>query len=288
MEHCFFRGDVELTQGKPAIYTHRSEGSGREVYIHSCNRCGSHLFMTFERYEDSHNVLTATFDEPEELRFDTDTLQYLYVDCAQSNTVVPAGYTAFAGHCDPSDGSVAQVVKTETHALRQDQGEAEALHAGGCLCGAVRYEAEGDPEFVIICHCRSCQKALGTGVNYELLFRKDRFRRVQGEPKSFEHHGGSGKKLDRRFCGTCGTAVWLTGERFPEVGLFRGTLDHPDTIRIGPENAYQLYLGEALPCSMVIAGIEAFEEHSRNPDGTVNRGTAYKEHWRVEDKPLGY
>ena len=33
---------------------------------------------------------------------------------------------------------------------------------GNCLCGHVTYEAEIDPEKVIICHCTDCQTNSGT------------------------------------------------------------------------------------------------------------------------------
>ena len=33
---------------------------------------------------------------------------------------------------------------------------------GGCLCGAVRYESEGEPFFALQCHCRDCQRSSGT------------------------------------------------------------------------------------------------------------------------------
>ena len=34
--------------------------------------------------------------------------------------------------------------------------------AGGCLCGKVRYSANGRPAFVGVCHCTDCQKFTGS------------------------------------------------------------------------------------------------------------------------------
>ena len=36
-------------------------------------------------------------------------------------------------------------------------------YTGGCLCGALRYEAEGDPLYAGHCYRTDCRKASGSG-----------------------------------------------------------------------------------------------------------------------------
>ena len=37
------------------------------------------------------------------------------------------------------------------------------IHTGGCLCGALRYEARGEPDMAGHCYCADCRKASGSG-----------------------------------------------------------------------------------------------------------------------------
>lgn len=57
---------------------------------------------------------------------------------------------------------------------------------GGCMCGAVRYEAGEDPYFVGFCHCRMCQRTYGQGSGIFVVFRKDVLRITKGEPKYYK------------------------------------------------------------------------------------------------------
>lgn len=284
VEHCFSREEIEILAGEPACHTHVSAGSGKEVHLHFCRQCGAHLFLTFQRWNDTMNVFTTSFDNPWELNFDPATLRYLFLGAAQSGTITPSGFRAFEGHCDPADGSPAIGHVFDSHTINDTREAGSGPQTGGCLCGANRYEADGDPEAVVICHCRSCQKSLGSGANFELLWAPGSFRVTKGIPGIYRHAGGSGRMLDRRFCMECGSALWLTGERFEEVGVFRGSLDHPNRIEVSPATALQIFLGEALPSGMVIAGIEAFGEHRRAPDGSINPGRIYEDHWRIGDR----
>lgn len=73
--------------------------------------------------------------------------------------------------------------------------------AGGCLCGAVRYEVSEplyDPHY---CHCRKCQKASGAPVIAGAFVSKDGFGLMRGVPKLYK----SSPIVERGFCGDCGT-----------------------------------------------------------------------------------
>ena len=100
--------------------------------------------------------------------------------------------------------------------------------AGGCLCGAVRYEAAGPPEYAGLCHCRDCQRATGTGHAPYMGFAHDHVT-IRGETRAFAVIGGSGARSLRHFCPTCGTHVF--GVRDPDDGtctIYAGTLDDPE------------------------------------------------------------
>lgn len=74
---------------------------------------------------------------------------------------------------------------------------------GGCQCGAVRFEAEGEPAFSSNCHCRDCQRASGSAYLPVMGFPKDAVR-VTGEVKYFQRQGDSGAFESEGFCPECG------------------------------------------------------------------------------------
>ncbi len=96
---------------------------------------------------------------------------------------------------------------------------------GGCMCGAVRYEATEPPQEVGYCHCRMCQKWTGNLFFPYAMFRNAAFRFTQGEPKFYQ----SSALVERGFCANCGTQVcdhYLKGvdHMFATIG----SLDHPE------------------------------------------------------------
>lgn len=51
---------------------------------------------------------------------------------------------------------------------------------GGCLCGGVRFEIEGELAPIQICHCSQCRKAQGTPFVTNIPVDETRFRLLAG------------------------------------------------------------------------------------------------------------
>ncbi len=99
---------------------------------------------------------------------------------------------------------------------------------GGCLCGAVRYEATEPPQMTGYCHCRMCQKGTGGLFFPFAIFSSDVFRITRGEPKFHK----SSERIERGFCGTCGSQVFSRYIRVSDdVIASIGSLDHPEDWR---------------------------------------------------------
>lgn len=95
---------------------------------------------------------------------------------------------------------------------------------GGCMCGAVRYEFDGEPLWVAHCHCESCRRHTSSAVATFVGVRAEHFRYTQGAAKVFDSSPG----VRRSFCATCGSPLTYTAERWPgEIHIYLGTLDNP-------------------------------------------------------------
>jgi hypothetical protein len=98
---------------------------------------------------------------------------------------------------------------------------------GGCLCGRVRYTVHGDPVFSGLCHCRNCQRYTGSAFETLMGFPVGSVS-VQGELKTYDNIGDSGRTLHRRFCPNCGSGVVAEADLLPGlIFVLAGTLDDP-------------------------------------------------------------
>jgi hypothetical protein len=110
---------------------------------------------------------------------------------------------------------------------------------GGCLCGAVRYEA-ADPIDAGYCHCRLCQRSSGAPVLAWAAFPTPSFSYTKGEPATYE----SSAVGRRDFCARCGTQIAFRDTRSPNrIDVNIGSLDDPAAIQ--PE--YHIWTGSRIP-----------------------------------------
>jgi hypothetical protein len=89
----------------------------------------------------------------------------------------------------------------------------EIIRAGGCLCGAVRYEVSGQPHQSGLCHCTTCRKLTGSSFSATANWHSHQFR-LTGTLATYER---------RSFCPTCGSRLFYLYDGGVEV--FLGTLD---------------------------------------------------------------
>ncbi len=102
-------------------------------------------------------------------------------------------------------------------------------YAGGCACGAIRYEARGEPLVEIHCQCLDCQRRSGTGHSSYLTFAGRAEVTVSGAAKIWRVAGDSGANKDHAFCPTCGTPLYLTFPATPDlIAIHAASLDDPD------------------------------------------------------------
>ena len=91
---------------------------------------------------------------------------------------------------------------------------------GECHCGKIRFQADVDPENVIVCHCTDCQNISGAPYRANVPVLLDKFE-MEGEPQIYVKTGGSGKQLKLAFCGNCGSALYSIAVESPRFLMLR-------------------------------------------------------------------
>jgi hypothetical protein len=99
---------------------------------------------------------------------------------------------------------------------------------GGCLCRQVRYRITATPIVTRVCWCRLCQYLAAGSATVNVCFPSNAIT-IEGEMGDYQSVADSGNKMHRRFCTTCGTALFSEAEVRPHLIFVRaGTLDDPE------------------------------------------------------------
>jgi hypothetical protein len=106
-----------------------------------------------------------------------------------------------------------------------------APYTGGCLCGALRYEAAGEPEAMGHCYCCDCRKASGSGFIGFMQFPASAIRFI-GTSRIFTSKAANGGDAVRNSCPVCSSLVF-GGEvgKDDSFTIYAGSLDDPSRFR---------------------------------------------------------
>ena len=102
------------------------------------------------------------------------------------------------------------------------------MHTGSCLCGAVKFEVEGELKPPDACHCSQCRKTSGhhwasTDVPRKAL-------KIDGEFNVAWFR--SSDKVQRGFCSTCGSSLFWDPIFRDKLGIAMGAFATPTDTRI--------------------------------------------------------
>ncbi|MBL6852750.1 MAG: GFA family protein [Alphaproteobacteria bacterium] len=98
---------------------------------------------------------------------------------------------------------------------------------GGCHCGALRYRVDEPLQHASYCHCRICQRTMGSPAGiFAGVSKPEAFHYTAGEPRIF----ASSEKAQREFCGTCGCHLVFRRRDGSRLSINVVTLDDPSII----------------------------------------------------------
>lgn len=103
------------------------------------------------------------------------------------------------------------------------------IYHGSCLCGSVRYQAEGPVSDVVTCHCTQCRKQSG---HYfaSTNVADDRLTIEGGDNVSWYHASEDAK---RGFCRICGSVLFWKHKEDDFTAVLAGSLDGQTGLRTG-------------------------------------------------------
>ncbi len=127
---------------------------------------------------------------------------------------------------------------------------------GQCLCGDIKFEADGDIAMMGNCHCTDCQQVSGSAYG-TLIFMNESDVTITGEVKSFSHQVDSGNSLIKEFCPNCGSQMFGKNAARPgSLALRAGSINEKEHIK--PQ--FNVYTSRKLDCVTLDDSIPAFEK----------------------------
>jgi hypothetical protein len=127
---------------------------------------------------------------------------------------------------------------------------------GGCLCGKVRYEYDGELSEIAMCHCLQCRQAQGGSfaMNSPIDAAK-----LQIAGKEYIKEFKSNENKVRAFCSNCGSPLYSARKDLP--GIKRLRLGSVETF-FACQNRYHIFSASKAPWYSITDDFPQFDEHT--------------------------
>jgi hypothetical protein len=138
------------------------------------------------------------------------------------------------------------------------------VFAGGCLCGAVRFEVTAPTNWCAHCHCSLCRRAHGAAFVTWFGVDHGRFALRAGEDELIWYR--STPPARRGFCSRCGSTLFFASERWPEeihiaLAAMDGAIDREPAAHVFYDSHVPwVALGDSLPRRGGASGVEPIEQ----------------------------
>jgi len=129
-----------------------------------------------------------------------------------------------------------------------------SMIAGGCFCGAIRFDIEAPEKYACICYCESCQRSAGAPSVAWATYAKDTFSVQRGAL----HWHRSSPGVTRGLCGNCGSCISYENEKRPgEIDISLNVLDDPTS----PALKAHIWTEDKQPWTVIGDDLPVFERH---------------------------
>ena len=155
-----------------------------------CPKCGSSLPLTDPDWPDAH-IPAGMLDHDCGLRPEA----HVFVGSKLNWYAIRDGLPQF-DTLPPGAGESIEVAP---------RGGREGVLAGSCLCGAVTFELDRQPDRIMNCHCTRCRKSRGAAHATNLFIDGSAFRFVTGEDHVQTYRLPDAERFGTSFCRTCGS-----------------------------------------------------------------------------------
>ena len=100
------------------------------------------------------------------------------------------------------------------------------MRTAACTCGQLTIVMQGEPDNVLVCHCRDCQKETGGPFGVSTYWPKSAVAEIRGKSSAYTRISDAQRTLTHHFCPFCGGRLFWYADFVPQgIGVAIGNFD---------------------------------------------------------------